>query len=101
MKSKRSKACEISKKVKDKVWNRDNRCCIICGNPYAMPNAHFIARSQGGLGIEENIVTLCLKCHHDYDNGNKRIEYCDFIEKYLKTKYGSNWDKQKLIYKKY
>ncbi len=50
--SKRSKACDISPKVKKKVWERDNHCCIICGSPYAMPNAHYIARSQGGLGIE-------------------------------------------------
>lgn len=32
----------------------------MCGSSYAMPNAHYIARAQGGLGIEENIVTLCL-----------------------------------------
>ena len=50
--SKRSKACDISPKVKKKVWERDNHCCIICGSPYAMPNAHYISRAQGGLGIE-------------------------------------------------
>lgn len=44
--SKRSKACDISPKVKKKVWERDNHCCIICGSPYAMPNAHYIKRSQ-------------------------------------------------------
>ena len=26
--SKRSKACDISPKVKKKVWERDNHCCI-------------------------------------------------------------------------
>ena len=30
MKSKRSKACEISQKVKEIVWNRDNHKCIYC-----------------------------------------------------------------------
>ena len=24
---------------------------------------------KGGLGIEQNVVTLCIQCHHDYDNG--------------------------------
>ena len=66
MKSKRAKACDISKKVKDRVWERDGGRCIICGSPYAMPNSHYIRRSQGGLGIEENIVTMCLCCHNMY-----------------------------------
>jgi len=46
--SKRSKACEISKKVKEIVWNRDNNKCICCGVyvPASCANAHFIKRSQ-------------------------------------------------------
>lgn len=46
--SKRSKACEIPQKVKEKVWNRDNRSCIICGKyvDKSYANAHFIKRSQ-------------------------------------------------------
>jgi 5-methylcytosine-specific restriction endonuclease McrA len=98
--SKRSKACDINQKVKKKVWERDNHRCIICGSPYAMPNAHFIPRSQGGLGIEENIVTLCLRCHNDYDNGNSRVSIGYRIEWYLNSCY-QNWNKENLIYKKY
>lgn len=46
--SKRSKACEISQKVKKIVWERDEGCCIICGRPVPMTcaNAHYIKRSQ-------------------------------------------------------
>ena len=99
--SKRSKACDISAKTKQIVWTRDKHRCILCGSRYASPNAHFIRRSQGGLGIPENIVTLCLKCHNDYDNGNKRIEYYYQIEWYLKNLYGSEWNVSKLIYKKF
>lgn len=46
--SKRSKACEIPQKVKEKVWNRDNRSCIICGKyvDKSYANAHLIKRSQ-------------------------------------------------------
>lgn len=97
--SKRSRACDISKKVKQKVWDRDNHQCIICGNPYAMPNAHYIRRSQGGLGIEENVVTLCQKCHNDFDNGNKRVSIGYRIECYLKSCY-QDWDAKKLYYTK-
>lgn len=99
--SKRSKACDISQKAKEKVWERDNHRCILCGSKYAMPNAHFIGRAQGGLGIEQNIVTLCMKCHNDYDNGNKREEYSYKIEWYLKEMYGESWNKEKLYYNKY
>jgi 5-methylcytosine-specific restriction endonuclease McrA len=98
-KSKRSKACDITKKVKDKVWERDEHRCIICRSPYAMPNAHYIPRSKGGLGVEENIVTLCMQCHENYDHTTKRKEIGRYIEKYLKSQY-PEWDREKLIYKK-
>lgn len=47
--SKRSKACEISQKVKEEVWERDKYRCIYCGEPVSktFANAHFIKRSQG------------------------------------------------------
>ena len=107
MKSKRSKATDILQKVKQAVWERDGGCCVVCGNNYnVMPNGHFISRAKGGLGIEENIVTLCTeltpnKCHRKYDFGTKqeREEIGNKIENYLKSKY-PNWDKEKLYYKK-
>ena len=67
-----------------------------------MPNAHYISRAHGGLGIEENIVTLCLDCHNNYDNGRSKEESnCirEKIEDYLKRHY-NNWNKESLIYKK-
>ena len=73
--NKRTKALDITKKVKDEVWERDMGGCVVCGNMRnVMPNAHYIARSQSGLGIPENIVTLCTnftenKCHHYFDSG--------------------------------
>ena len=99
MKSKRSKACDISKAVKNTVWNRDKGRCIICGSTYAMPNSHYIKRSQGGLGIEENITTMCNYCHYQFD-GPGRATLKPLVKEYLKSKY-PEWDEQKLIYKKY
>jgi 5-methylcytosine-specific restriction endonuclease McrA len=98
-KSKRSRACDIKKSVKDKVWERDKNRCIICQSPFAMPNAHFIPRSKGGLGIEQNIVTLCQECHHITDQTEHRQFMLEKIEKYLKSKY-DDWDKEDLIYRK-
>ena len=104
--SKQAKACDISKKVKDIVWERDRRRCIICGSPIAMPNAHYISRAKGGLGIEQNIVTLCSnfsenKCHYKYDFGTaeERAEIKDKIKNYLKSQY-LDWNEDKLVYKK-
>ena len=107
MKSKRSKACDISKKVKEKVWERDGGKCVICGNSYnVMPNAHYVPRAKGGLGIEQNIVTLCTlltenKCHYKFDNGTfEEKEEMDYkIATYLKSKY-PNWNRENLIYRK-
>lgn len=99
MKSQRSKACDIPQSVKKKVWERDQERCIVCGNPQAMPNAHYISRAHGGLGIEQNIVTLCQNCHHNYDNTADRPIYREYIKSYLKGKY-DEWDETKLTYKK-
>ena len=99
MKSRRAKACDITKAVKDRVWARDKEMCIICGNANAMPNAHYIRRSKGGLGIEQNVVTLCQRCHHEFDNGVNASYYADKIERYLQKKY-KDWNKEDLYYQK-
>ena len=100
MKTKRAKACDISQKVKEIVWARDGGRCIICGNNRAMPNSHFIRRSHGGLGIEENIVTMCDRCHRMYDQGVDRKAIEARTEEYLKSHY-PGWDREKLVYKKW
>lgn len=100
MKTARSKACDITKGVKKKVWERDGQRCIVCWSRNAMPNAHFIPRSKGGLGVEQNIVTLCQDCHRAYDQTPQRPIHQAFIRNYLKEKYGPTWNEEDLIYKK-
>lgn len=99
--SKRSKACAISTKTKKTVYERDNGLCVVCGKRGA-PNAHYIPRSKGGLGIEENIVTLCQNCHYEFDFGSlqdsERIG--SIVREYLKKHY-PNWNEDDLYYKKY
>ena len=67
-KSKRSRATDIPPEVKALVYERDNKCCIICGRR-GDPNMHYISRTSGGPRIEQNVVTRCLKCHTAYKNG--------------------------------
>ena len=102
MKTKRSKATDISQKVKKIVWERDNHCCVICGNNYnVMPNAHYIRRTKGGLGIEQNVFTACTdltenKCHSNFDKyGIGKDKVIAHFKKYY-----PNWDEKDLLYKK-
>lgn len=97
---KQTKATNIPDMVKGIVWKRDNHCCVLCGSHMAAPNAHYIARSHGGLGIEQNIVTLCLSCHDRYDNSADRMHIRTELQTYLKSKY-PNWDETKLTYRKW
>ena len=99
-KSKRAKATDISKKVKEEVWERDKGRCVICGSMYAMPNAHYISRAHGGLGIPQNVVTLCFQCHHDYDNGSQREHHGNLIKRHLQMKY-EDWKEEDLVYNKW
>lgn len=96
---KMSKACDISPRVKEIVWERDNHMCIICGSPYAMPNSHYIKRSQCGLGIPQNIATMCQRCHEEYDNGSGRYTKAikESFRDYLMSIY-PGWNEEDLKY---
>lgn len=97
---KMTNACDISPKVRKKVEERDEGVCIVCGHNNGIANAHYIRRSRGGLGIEQNIGTLCPKCHHEYDNGGKEKEHGEVFKEYLINHY-PDWNEEDLIYNKY
>ena len=99
-KHRQTKATDITPEVKAKVFARDGSVCIICGSCYGLPNAHYIPRSHGGLGIEQNIVTLCPTCHYRFDNTTDRSWMKLAIADYLRSKY-DNWCEKDLYYKKY
>lgn len=95
---KRTKATAITPKVRQAVEERDSYCCIFCGRR-GRGEGHFIKRSQGGLGIEENLITVCRECHYQMDDGLASELYLEKAESYLRSKY-PGWDKESLIYKK-
>ena len=97
-KSRRTKALDISPAVKAAVYERDGGRCVLCGRP-GLPNGHFIPRSQSGSGIEENVITLCIKCHNRYDNGAGRAAIETELEAYLRSLY-PEWSREKLLYRK-
>ena len=98
--SKRSKALAIPQAVKKAVYDRDGGLCVYCHRP-GLPEAHFIPRSKSGLGIEENILTLCRECHDTFDNGTReeREERREYFRQYLTDHY-DDWSEDKLIYRR-
>ena len=98
MKHKETKATSIPNEVKLIVFSRDKGRCIICGAP-GLPEAHFIRRSQGGLGIEQNIVTLCRACHYEFDEGKRHREYKKKIREYLDRFYPDFNDYDRVYHK--
>lgn len=97
----RTKFTNIEFKTKRSVWERDNGQCILCGIHVSVhnSNAHIVPRSKGGLGIEQNIVTLCPLCHHYLDNSSQRKFLMEVVVKYITNKY-DDWDEEKLKYRK-
>ena len=86
-KSRRAKATSSPPEVHEAVFVRDGGCCVWCGRkwPYVFPEAHYISRKKGGLGIPENILTLCRPCHDQYDHGDRedREDMKAFFRDYL------------------
>lgn len=96
---KRTRACSISKKTKEIVYKRDGGCCIFCGAP-GLPEAHYVPRSHGGLGVPENIITACRPCHDKLDNSIHRQQMLQEAAEHLKRFY-PDWDEQKMIFSKW
>lgn len=102
-----TKARDFDRKTKIAIAERDSidgwPCCVFCGIPapseLSYSNAHYIARSQGGLGIEQNGLTLCPICHRKYDQTTARMEMREFFREYLKEHY-EDWSEEALIYRK-
>lgn len=98
--SKRSKACDISPKVRKEVLERDRYKCIICGSNQCLQIAHYISRARGGLGIPQNLGVMCVHCHFQFDNGKLHKEIESAFMGRLKAFY-PNWNEENLIYKKW
>ena len=69
--------------IRKRIEERDMGC-IFCRMNYHMPQndyfatntfsiMHYIPRSQGGLGIEQNAAVGCIYHHNLMDNGNNDL----------------------------
>jgi len=90
----------ISKETYEEVYERDGGKCIICGER-DVQCAHYIGRAQGGYGVPQNLVMLCVKHHQAVDNGNNPEEtkvYKDMMKLYLETRY-KGWNEEDIKWK--
>lgn len=95
-----TKFTAIPNKVKSAVYARDNGLCVLCGRD-GVPNAHVVRRSQGGRGIEKNVVCLCPWCHREFDEGRPEARQHAYVRivAHLKGFY-PDWSREDVTYRK-
>jgi hypothetical protein len=96
--NKRTKATSISMTVRKNVKDRD-QFCFLCGRSDRLEVAHFIPRSRGGLGIEQNLGLVCLWCHGLLDQSVNRPAMLVEFRRHLDSFYPDFTDDER-IYKK-
>lgn len=101
----------ISKDTRRRVYRRDGYRCALCDDPRRLQIHHVIFRSQGGLETEQNLITLCPRCHAlchgtDIDRlGKSMEEMAQYCIEYLSDIYACEgiiwnpWSKEEVNWK--
>ena len=105
--NKRTKALSITWATKKKVYERQHGMSLFSNKPISINECccHYIPRSKGGLGIEENIVGMTPQEHMIFDNNliGSHKEESDRMRirarNHLMEHY-EDWKEEKLIWKK-
>lgn len=95
------------------IYYRDNETCIFCKIGFHMECKdpmlyqikdimHYINKSQGGLGIQQNGALGCRYHHSLLDNGNKELRpaMLAVFKEHLRQQY-PNWNEKALVYNKW
>lgn len=88
----------ISHDVYQTVFERDGGRCVYCGAPSPLQCAHYVSRARGGMGVPENLVMLCMRCHQAMDQGGGadiKTEVRDYL-----TLHYDGWTEDAQKYKK-
>lgn len=70
----------FNKSKKEKILKRDNYRCHLCNATTNLHVHHILPRCLGGGHDDENLVTLCAKCHGIVEHGSD----AEIIEKCVK-----------------
>lgn len=60
----------FTQSLKNRIRDRENHCCYICEDDKSLEVHHIISRRLGGNHDDNNLVTLCTKCHRYLETGN-------------------------------
>jgi 5-methylcytosine-specific restriction endonuclease McrA len=100
--------CELTRKDKIKVWQRDRYRCKYCGRKVtdynlsdsALPDDaatidHVTPRASGGTNALSNLVTACHECNHELGNKfttyGEKVNYINLPDKHQQELY--RWEK--------
>ena len=82
----KTRSRRISQSVKDKVWNRDGGCCVLCGSNENIEFDHIVPFSKGGSNTYRNIQILCESCNR------KKSDNIGISEDYFDSDYNLDDD---------
>ena len=104
--NRRTRALEFSTSERRKIKDRDGGRCIFCriyGNSgfEATQIMHFIPRSHGGLGVEQNGALGCVVHHQQLDNSPARKVMLEEFKAYLMNCYGENWSPDDYVFRRW
>lgn len=79
----------ISKEQKERLFKRDNHKCQICGYDETLTLHHIYGRKQCQiLALDDNnLITLCFKCHQNYHRTYKNVTPYTFSKFILSHKH--------------
>lgn len=105
--SKYNAKLQFSDKVKREIYDRDNGRCAFCSTPFNLESVphHIYFKSQMGLGIAQNGITVCRTCHdkcHGKVNGVNQHAMRSMALSYLTQFYNEEeLTRDKLTYSKW
>ena len=101
-KSTMSRRLEFSPTVRQKIIERDHMEHALPGDLAPKDIMHIVARSQLGLGVEQNGVLGCRYHHSLLDNGNKGLhrEMDSMLQDYMRELY-PGWTPNSVTYHKW
>jgi 5-methylcytosine-specific restriction endonuclease McrA len=70
----RSKPKFLAADVRSTVLARDGNRCRCCSTNGGLHVHHVDYRSQGGLDVEHNLITLCFSCHEMVHSDKRRFQ---------------------------
>ena len=74
----------VKGKARDRIFARDGGC-YRCGWKEGLTVHHVLPKRMGGTNHEENLVSLCEGCHHDWNAAENSgdwawAEFYDWVE---------------------